>query len=80
MDEGVRWLLAHDRIDEAVYVLNRVAKINNITLSIKSKEMLAKISVDKIKADEVPIISCEVFYKLNKIFFKIIIKGISMLI
>ncbi|CAH0719751.1 unnamed protein product, partial [Brenthis ino] len=52
VDEGVRWLLAHDRIDEAVYVLNKVAKTNDITLSIKSKEMLTKISVDKIKADE----------------------------
>ncbi|XP_050348891.1 organic cation transporter protein-like isoform X2 [Nymphalis io] len=53
VDEGVRWLLAHNRKDEAVRVLNKVAKINNITLSNKAKEMLTKITEEKSKADEV---------------------------
>ncbi|XP_032516750.2 organic cation transporter protein-like [Danaus plexippus] len=44
VDEGVRWLLAHNRKEEAVRVLNKVAKINNITLSSKAKEMLSTIS------------------------------------
>lgn len=47
VDEGVRWLLAHDKRDEAVRVLNKVAKINKITLSHKAKEMLTKISEEK---------------------------------
>ncbi|XP_026496281.1 organic cation transporter protein-like [Vanessa tameamea] len=53
VDEGVRWLLAHNRKDEAVRVLNKVAKINNITLSNKAKEMLTKITEERNKADEV---------------------------
>ncbi|KPJ16067.1 Organic cation transporter protein [Papilio machaon] len=52
VDEGVRWLLAHNKKDEAVRVLNKVAKINNITLSNKAKEMLTKITEEKNKADQ----------------------------
>ncbi|XP_072932966.1 solute carrier family 22 member 1-like [Epargyreus clarus] len=51
VDEGVRWLLAHNRRDEAVRVLNKVAKINKITLSNKAKAMLEKISDDRSKAE-----------------------------
>lgn len=53
VDEGVRWLLAHNKKDEAVRVLNKVAKINNITLSKKAKEMLTKISDERDKTDQV---------------------------
>lgn len=53
VDEGVRWLLAHNKNDEAVRVLNKVAKINNIELSNKSKAMLSKITTVKDKNDEV---------------------------
>ncbi|CAH0719752.1 unnamed protein product, partial [Brenthis ino] len=53
IDEGVRWLLAHNRKDEAVRVLNKVAKINKITLSNKAKDMLTKIGGDKVKAEEI---------------------------
>ncbi|KAL0880504.1 hypothetical protein ABMA27_002903 [Loxostege sticticalis] len=52
VDEGVRWLLAHNKKDEAVRVLNKVAKINNITLSKKAKEMLTKISDERDKTDQ----------------------------
>ncbi|CAH2047629.1 unnamed protein product, partial [Iphiclides podalirius] len=52
VDEGVRWLLAHNKKDEAVRVLNKVAKINNITLSNKAKEMLTKITEERNKADQ----------------------------
>ncbi|CAK1585778.1 unnamed protein product [Parnassius mnemosyne] len=52
VDEGVRWLLAHNKKQEAVRVLNKVAKINNITLSNKAKEMLTKITEEKSKADQ----------------------------
>ncbi|XP_075975566.1 organic cation transporter protein-like [Anticarsia gemmatalis] len=51
VDEGVRWLLAHNKNDEAVRVLNKVAKINNIQLSNKSKAMLSKITTVS-KSDE----------------------------
>lgn len=53
MDEGVRWLFAHNRKDEAVRVLNKVAKINNITLSNKAKDMLNKIIDERAKTEEV---------------------------
>lgn len=53
VDEGVRWLLAHNKKDEAVRVLNKVAKINNITLSKKAKEMLTNISDERNKTDQV---------------------------
>ncbi|XP_041980314.1 organic cation transporter protein-like [Aricia agestis] len=52
VDEGVRWLFAHNRKEEAVRILNKVAKINNITLSNTAKEMLAKITEEKAKANE----------------------------
>ncbi|CAG5058026.1 unnamed protein product [Parnassius apollo] len=52
VDEGVRWLLAHNKKYEAVRVLNKVAKINNITLSNKAKEMLSKITEERSKADQ----------------------------
>ncbi|KAM3955691.1 organic cation transporter protein [Aphomia sociella] len=52
IDEGVRWLLAHNKNDEAVRVLNKVAKINNITLSNNAKDLLTKISHQKSKANE----------------------------
>lgn len=64
IDEGVRWLLAHNRKDEAVRVLNKVAKINKITLSSKAKDMLTKISEDKVKAEEVTIIFIMYFTQL----------------
>ncbi|XP_013173687.1 PREDICTED: organic cation transporter protein-like isoform X2 [Papilio xuthus] len=53
VDEGVRWLLAHNKKDEAVRVLNKVAKINNITLSNKAKAMMTKITEERSKADQV---------------------------
>ncbi|KAJ0183555.1 hypothetical protein K1T71_001531 [Dendrolimus kikuchii] len=53
VDEGVRWLLAHNKKDEAVRVLNKVAKINNITLSNKAKEMLHKITEERNKSNQV---------------------------
>ncbi|XP_013147033.1 PREDICTED: organic cation transporter protein-like [Papilio polytes] len=53
VDEGVRWLLAHNKKDEAVRVLNKVAKINNITLSNKAKAMLTKITEERSKADQI---------------------------
>lgn len=53
MDEGVRWLLAHNKNDEAVRVLNKVAKINNIELSSKAKVMLSNITTVKNKSDKV---------------------------
>lgn len=53
VDEGVRWLLAHNKHDEAVRVLNKVAKINNITLSHKAKEMLTKISEENNQVTQV---------------------------
>lgn len=53
VDEGVRWLLAHNKKDEAVRVLNKVAKINNITLSNKAREMLTKITEERNKAGQV---------------------------
>ncbi|XP_045449926.1 organic cation transporter protein-like [Melitaea cinxia] len=53
VDEGVRWLLAHNRKDEAVRVLNKVAKINNITLSNKAKEMLTSITEERSKVEKV---------------------------
>lgn len=46
IDEGVRWLLAHNKNHEAVRVLNKVAKINNIQLSNKAQQMLTKIAGD----------------------------------
>lgn len=49
----MRWLFAHDRKDEAVRVLNKVAKMNNITLSSKAKDMLTKITEETIKTEEV---------------------------
>ncbi|CAH2084358.1 unnamed protein product [Euphydryas editha] len=52
VDEGVRWLLAHHKNDEAVRVLNKVAKINNITLSNKAKEMLTNITEERSKANQ----------------------------
>lgn len=52
VDEGVRWLLAHNKNHEAVRVLNKVAKINNIQLSNKSQAMLMNIASDS-KSDEV---------------------------
>ncbi|XP_039755068.1 organic cation transporter protein-like [Pararge aegeria] len=52
VDEGVRWLLANNRKHEAVRVLNKVAKINNITLSNKAKEMLLMITEEQNKAEE----------------------------
>ncbi|XP_053604721.1 organic cation transporter protein-like [Plodia interpunctella] len=52
VDEGVRWLLAHNKKDEAVRVLNKVAKINKITLSTKAKQMLRSITEQRTKADE----------------------------
>ncbi|XP_028161592.1 solute carrier family 22 member 3-like [Ostrinia furnacalis] len=52
VDEGVRWLLAHNKNDEAVRVLNKVAKINKITLSKKAKEMMTKISDETNKSDQ----------------------------
>ncbi|XP_068617257.1 organic cation transporter protein-like [Battus philenor] len=52
VDEGVRWLLAHNKKDEAVRVLNKVAKINNITLSNKAKAMLTNITEERSKADQ----------------------------
>jgi hypothetical protein len=53
VDEGVRWLLAHNKKDEAVRVLNKVAKINKITLSEKAKEMLTSITEEARKAEQV---------------------------
>ncbi|PZC76256.1 hypothetical protein B5X24_HaOG204862 [Helicoverpa armigera] len=44
IDEGVRWLLAHNKNHEAVRVLNKVAKINNIQLSKKAQQMLMNIA------------------------------------
>ncbi|KAG6440875.1 hypothetical protein O3G_MSEX001534 [Manduca sexta] len=52
VDEGVRWLLAHNKKHEAVRVLNKVAKINKITLSQKAKAMLIKITEERNKSDE----------------------------
>ncbi|KAJ2951332.1 hypothetical protein O0L34_g5733 [Tuta absoluta] len=52
VDEGVRWLLAHNKQDEAVRVLNKVAKYNNVTLSTKAKAMLTKISEERSKVDK----------------------------
>ncbi|CAG9787565.1 unnamed protein product [Diatraea saccharalis] len=51
VDEGVRWLLAHNKKDEAVRVLNKVAKINNITLSKKANEMLTNITEEARKTE-----------------------------
>lgn len=51
----MRWLLAHNKNDEAVRVLNKVAKINNITLSNKAKEMLTNITEERSKAEEVQV-------------------------
>lgn len=56
VDEGVRWLLAHNKKDEAVRVLNKVAKINNITLSNKAKAMLDKISEERSKSEMVSLL------------------------
>ncbi|CAH4036708.1 unnamed protein product [Pieris brassicae] len=53
MDEGVRWLLAHNKRDEAVQVLNKVAKINNITLSKNAQDMLSSISEPKTDLNKV---------------------------
>lgn len=53
VDEGVRWLLVHNKKDEAVRVLNKVAKFNKITLSDKAKQMLVKISDERNKIDQV---------------------------
>lgn len=53
VDEGVRWLLANNRKHEAVRVLNKVAKINNITLSNKAKQMLVMITEEQNKAEKV---------------------------
>lgn len=55
VDEGVRWLLAHNKKDEAIRVLNKVAKVNNVTLSNKAKEMMTTIALEKSKTDEVRI-------------------------
>ncbi|KAI8422053.1 hypothetical protein MSG28_009952 [Choristoneura fumiferana] len=52
VDEGVRWLLAHNKKDEAIRVLNKVAKVNNVTLSNKAKEMMSTIALEKSKTDE----------------------------
>ncbi|RVE42201.1 hypothetical protein evm_013150 [Chilo suppressalis] len=52
VDEGVRWLLAHNKKDEAVRVLNKVAKFNNITLSTKAKDMLTNITQEARKAEQ----------------------------
>ncbi|XP_023935707.2 organic cation transporter protein-like [Bicyclus anynana] len=52
VDEGVRWLLANNRKHEAVRVLNKVAKINNITLSSKARDMLMMITEEQNKAEE----------------------------
>ncbi|CAB3221792.1 unnamed protein product [Arctia plantaginis] len=52
VDEGVRWLLAHNKNDEAVRVLNKVAKINNIELSNKAKVMLSNITTVKNRGDQ----------------------------
>ncbi|CAK1555075.1 unnamed protein product [Leptosia nina] len=52
VDEGVRWLLAHNKRHEAVQVLNKVAKINNITLSNKAQEMLTSITAQKTAVDK----------------------------
>ncbi|CAH0586759.1 unnamed protein product [Chrysodeixis includens] len=52
VDEGVRWLLAHNKNDEAVRVLNKVAKINKIQLSNKAKQMLKTIAGESNKNDE----------------------------
>ncbi|XP_050677735.1 solute carrier family 22 member 3-like [Leptidea sinapis] len=54
VDEGVRWLLAHDRRNEAVRILNKVAKVNNITLSNNAKEMLTRISDEKLDMQDKP--------------------------
>ncbi|XP_061713837.1 organic cation transporter protein-like [Cydia pomonella] len=50
IDEGVRWLLAHNKNDEAVRVLNKVAKINNVELSNKAKQMMK--SIEQTKSEE----------------------------
>ncbi|XP_045769467.1 organic cation transporter protein-like isoform X2 [Maniola jurtina] len=52
VDEGVRWLLANNRKHEAVRVLNKVAKVNNITLSSKAQQMLDMITEEQNKAEE----------------------------
>lgn len=67
VDEGVRWLLAHNKKDEAVRVLNKVAKINNITLSSKAKAMLTNITQERNKAAEVCIRSRYYLYHLGLI-------------
>ncbi|KAJ8716894.1 hypothetical protein PYW07_003521 [Mythimna separata] len=46
IDEGVRWLLAHNKNHEAARVLNKVAKINNIQFSKKAQQMLTKMAGD----------------------------------
>lgn len=65
VDEGVRWLLAHNKRDEAVRVLNKVAKINNITLSHKAKEMLNKMVEKKNRVTQVTSL------RLSKIFIDV---------
>lgn len=48
-----RWLLAHNKNNEAVRILNKVAKVNGVTLSNSAKEMLTTISEERSKADKV---------------------------
>ncbi|CAG9136522.1 unnamed protein product [Plutella xylostella] len=52
VDEGVRWLFANKREDEAVKIVHKVAKVNNVTLSYKAQDMLTKIKEEKSKADQ----------------------------
>ena len=55
IDEGVRWLLAHNKNHEAARVLNKVAKINRIQLSKKAQQMLTKMAGDS-KSQEVSLL------------------------
>lgn len=52
IDEGVRWLLARNKKVEAVKILNKVAKINNVTLSNTAKKMMEKITEDINKTEK----------------------------
>lgn len=56
VDEGVRWLLAHNKKVEAIQILNKVAKVNNVTLSKTAESMMQMLNeeVERAKLPEEP--------------------------
>ncbi|XP_012546925.1 organic cation transporter protein [Bombyx mori] len=79
IDEGVRWLLVHNRKDEAVRVLHKVAKFNNITLSSKATDMMTKITERNKTSQTEPPVEQERLHLLSLLSSKKIIIRVAII-